>query len=83
LSSLPHARISNIDASEVLAMDGVIDILMADEEFTFPAPQESILTNEPMFVGRPILAVSAVDETTAADAIERIRFDFEPLPFTV
>ncbi|HEY5624177.1 MAG TPA: molybdopterin cofactor-binding domain-containing protein, partial [Gammaproteobacteria bacterium] len=31
----------------------------------------------------PILAVAAVDETTAQDALERISVDFEPLPFTV
>ncbi len=83
LSPLPHARITNIDASEALAMDGVIDILTADEVPSFPAPSEPILTNEPMFVGQPILAVAAVDETTAANAIERIRFDYEELPFTV
>ena len=83
MSPLPHARISNIDASEALAMEGVIDILTADEVPSFPAPSEPILTNEPMFVGQPILAVAAVDETTAANAIERIRFDAEPLPFTV
>ncbi len=41
------------------------------------------LTNEPVFQGQPILAVAAVDELTAADAIERIKIDFEPLPFCV
>ena len=30
------------------------------------------LTNEPLFEGEPILAVAAVDEVTAAEAIERI-----------
>jgi CO/xanthine dehydrogenase Mo-binding subunit len=64
-------------------MEGVIDVLTADEVPAFPAPQEPILSNEPMFVGQPILAVAAVDGTTAANAIERIRYDFEALPFTV
>ena len=41
------------------------------------------LTNEPLFEGEPILAVAAVDEVTAADAIERIVVDLEPLPFVV
>jgi xanthine dehydrogenase molybdenum-binding subunit len=41
------------------------------------------LTNEPVFQGQPILAVAAVDEVTAADAIERIKVDLEPLPFCV
>lgn len=41
------------------------------------------LTNEPMYEGEPILAVAAVDEVTAANAIERIIVDLEPLPFCV
>jgi xanthine dehydrogenase molybdenum-binding subunit len=41
------------------------------------------LTNEPVFQGEPILAVAAVDEFTAAEAIERIKVDLEPLPFCV
>src|ERR1035438_2579603 len=41
------------------------------------------LTMEPVYQGEPILAVAAVDEVTAADAIERIRIDFERLPFAV
>ena len=41
------------------------------------------LTNEPVYQGQPILAVAAVDEVTAADAIEKIQIDFEPLPFVV
>src|SRR3546814_11621680 len=41
------------------------------------------LTNEPMYEGEPILAVAAVDELTAAEAIERIQIEYEPLPFVV
>ena len=36
---------------------------------------ERALTNEPMYEGEPILAVAAVDELTAAEAIERIDID--------
>ncbi len=38
---------------------------------------------EPLYQGDPILAVAAVDEVTAADAIEKIHLDLEPLPFVV
>jgi CO/xanthine dehydrogenase Mo-binding subunit len=38
---------------------------------------------EPVYQGEPILAVAAVDELTAANAIERIRIDYERLPFVV
>ena len=96
LSPMPHARVRSIDASKALAMPGVKAILTADE---LPAPANSIndngtvilanprgfqaLTNEPLFQGQPILAVAAVDELTAAEAIEKIKIDLEPLPFVV
>jgi xanthine dehydrogenase molybdenum-binding subunit len=82
-SPLPHARVTSIDLSEVEAMDGVVGILTADEVPTFDAPQAQVLTNEPLFIGDPILAIAAVDETTAQNAIERVRLELEPLPFTV
>jgi CO/xanthine dehydrogenase Mo-binding subunit len=96
LSPLPHARVKHIDASEALAMPGVKAILTADD---LPAPADTLtdngtvikaskwgergLTMEPLYQGEPILAVAAVDELTAAEAIERIRIDFEQLPFVV
>jgi xanthine dehydrogenase molybdenum-binding subunit len=96
LSPMPHARVRGIDARAALAMPGVKAILTADE---LPAPADSIndngtvilankkgdrgLTMEPLFQGDPILAVAAVDELTAAEAIEKIRLDLEPLPFVV
>ncbi len=36
-----------------------------------------------MYQGQPILAVAAVDEVSAADAIEKIQIEFESLPFVV
>ena len=39
--------------------------------------------DEPVYAGEPVLAVAAVDEETAAAAIEAIRVDFEQLPFVV
>src|SRR5277367_5780027 len=96
LSPLPHARVKHIDARAALNMPGVKAILMADE---LPPPADSLtdngtviranpkseaaLTMEPLYQGEPILAVAAVDEFTAAEAIERIRIDFEPLPFVI
>jgi CO/xanthine dehydrogenase Mo-binding subunit len=60
-----------------------VAILTADEVPQFPPPANPILTNEPMFVGAPILAVAAVDELTAANAVEKINVELEPLPFTL
>ena len=81
-SPMPHCRVLRIDASAALAMDGVVGILTADE-----VPQsefgEQCLTNHPLYEGESVLAIAAVDETTAADAIERVVVDFEPLPFVL
>ncbi len=82
-SPYPHAKVTNIDASEAMKMEGVYGVLTADDVPNFPAPQESILTMEPTFVGDPILAVAAVDETTAENAIEKIKVTYEALPFVV
>jgi CO/xanthine dehydrogenase Mo-binding subunit len=96
LSPLPHARVKHIDAREALAMPGVRAILTADD---LPAPADTLtdngtvikaskwgergLTMEPVYQGEPVLAVAAVDELTAAEAIEKIHIDFERLPFVV
>src|SRR5579871_4857003 len=96
LSPVPHAKVRSIDTSAALAMPGVKGILTADD---LPAPADSLtdngtripanklgergLTNEPLYQGEPILAVAAVDELTAAEAIEKIKIDFEMLPFVI
>ena len=82
-STMPHARVTRIDASVALAMDGVVAVLTADDLPETAAPNQPLLTNEPTFVGEPILAVAAVSETLAEDAIERIVVELEPLPFSV
>jgi xanthine dehydrogenase molybdenum-binding subunit len=94
LSPMPHARVRRIHTTTALAMPGVKAILTADD---LPAPADTLtdngtvikaskwgergLTNEPVYQGEPILAVAAVDELTAAEAIEKIELDLEPLPF--
>ena len=86
LSPMPHARITRIDASEALAMEGVEAILTEDD---LPPPQRegvverALNSTEPLYEGQPILAVAAIDETTAALAVEKIQIDYEPLPFAV
>ena len=80
LSPMPHARVRSIDASAALAMPGVKAILTADD-LPDLGGGERALTNEPVYAGEPILAVAAVDELTAAEAVERIQVDLEPLPF--
>src|ERR1700687_2733332 len=96
LSPLPHGRVKHLDLSKALAMPGVRATLTQDD---LPAPADSVtdlgavikankqgekaLTMEPLYQGDPILAVAAVDELTAAEAIEAIDIEFEHLPFVV
>ena len=83
VSPMPHARVRRMDTSAALAMPGVEAILTADDLPEAEAPQEAGLTNEPLYEGEPILAVAAVDEETAAEAVEAVQVDFEPLPFVL
>ena len=85
LSQMPHARIRSIDDREALAMEGVMGIITANDlpETDNLVGNDRALTMEPMYQGEPILAVAAVDEETAAAAIEKIKVDYEPLPFVI
>jgi xanthine dehydrogenase molybdenum-binding subunit len=84
LSPMPHCRVNRIDAARALAIPGVEAILTYDD---IPKPQdplaETILTNEPLYEGAPIVAVAATSEELAAEAIEKIKLDLEPLPFVL
>jgi xanthine dehydrogenase molybdenum-binding subunit len=95
VSPMPHARVKRLDTSAALAMPGVKAILTVDdmpgaavgatlgENVRATAQAERGLTNEPLYYGEPVLALAAVDEATAAEAIEKIDIEFEPLPFVV
>ena len=96
LSPVAHGRVKRLDLSKALAMPGVRAILTQND---LPAPADSVtdlgvvirankqgekaLTMEPLYQGEPILAVAAVDELTAAEAIEKIEIEFEHLPFAI
>src|SRR3954467_14373729 len=96
LSPYPHARVRRIDARAALAMPGVKGMLTADD---LPAPAdvvtdlgvhiaanpkgEKALSNEPVYQGEPVLAIAAVDELTACEALEMVEIDWEQLPFAV
>src|SRR5215831_14270987 len=93
LSPMPHCRVRRVDASAALAIPGVKSILTAHDLPPAPRPDSSeaaptlapevALTNEPVYKGEPILAVAASNELIAAEAIEKIALDLEPLPFVV
>ena len=96
LSPYAHAKIRSIDTSAALALPGVKAILLPED---VPGPKDQVndmgqtlranpyseraLASEPLYQGEPVLAVAAVDEATAAEAIERIKIRWDVLPFNV
>ena len=83
-SPMPSGRVANIDASDALRMDGVIGIMTADDLPPSPPPGNPALASEYItFVGQPILAVAAVSEEIAEEAISRIRVDIERKDFVI
>jgi len=94
-SPYPHAKVTKLDTSKALKMDGVKAIITEDdlpkaaagatlgEGVQATAQGERGLTNEPLYQGEPILAIAATSEAIAAEAIEAIDIEYEPLPFVV
>jgi CO/xanthine dehydrogenase Mo-binding subunit len=82
LSPMPHCRVRSIDTRAALALPGVKAVITADDLPDLRGAERA-LTKEPYYQGEPILALAAIDEATAAEAIERIAIDLEPLPFVV
>jgi xanthine dehydrogenase molybdenum-binding subunit len=82
LSPMPHARVRRLDTAAALATPGVKAILTADDLPDLRGAERA-LTNEPLYQGEPILALAAISEQIAAEAIEKIDVEFEPLPFVV
>ncbi len=88
-----HAKILDIDASEALATEGVLAVitgkdleaagnlhwmptLMSDTQMVLP-------TEKVVYYAQEICAVIATDRYTAADAVEKVFVDYEPLPAVV
>ena len=84
-STVPHARLLEVDASAALASEGVRAVLTGAQ---FPIPfgilpvsqdEHALCTDRVRFVGDPVAAVVAVDELTAEEAARRVRVRYEPL----
>ncbi len=84
-SSRPYARILGIDTSAAERMEGVKSILLGTElPITFgilPVSQDehTLAIDTVRYVGDPVVAVAAIDEETAEEAIRRIKVEYEDL----
>jgi carbon-monoxide dehydrogenase large subunit len=92
-SPYAHARIRGIDDSEALATEGVVAVikgedlkaagglhwmptLMSDTQMVLPIDKVAYYAQE-------VCVVIATDRYTAADAVEKVRVDYEPLEAVV
>lgn len=83
-----HARIKRINAEEALSLDGVLAVITGKdlEEAglawipTIMSDQQMVLPVDTVkFQGQEVVAVVAEDRYTAADAVELIEVEYEPL----
>lgn len=93
-SPYPAARIVKIDGSEALAMPGVHYVLTGDElaAATLPMPngmptpevkRYSLAVGQARYVGEWVAAVVADTRALAEDAAEKVKVEYEPLPFVI
>ena len=65
-------------------MEGVLGVLLPEDLAPLEDPlAPRVLTDEPKYIGEPLAAVAAVNETVAQDALEKIQVEYEPLPFVI
>ncbi len=86
----PHARIVNIDTSKAKVLPGVKAVITGSDtggiRFGFvdtpryPADEYPLAIDKVRYVGEEVAAVAAVDEITAAEALELIDIEYEMLP---
>lgn len=84
-SPWPHARILSIDTSRAKALKGVKAVLTGADTPTrlwgVSRKERRILAVDKVrFAGEEVVAVAAVSEDIARDAIDLIRVEYEPLP---
>ena len=85
-SSVPHARIVNIDISKAKAYPGVKQSSLGTD---LPIPYGALPVSEdehPLAIGKvrmvgdPVAAIAAVDEDVATEALDLIHVEYELLP---
>ncbi len=89
-STVPHARISNIDCAAALAMDGVVTVLtgadlpdlVEQKAWGLYFNDRPVIAIEKVrYVGEPVAVVVAETPAIAEAALDLIDVDYEILPF--
>jgi CO/xanthine dehydrogenase Mo-binding subunit len=98
-SPLAHARITGIDVSEALDVDGLVAIythedlpervaqrlplLIPHPALTAPMTGYALAPDTVHYAGEPVVMVVATDRYVAEDIADRVQVDYEPLPAVV
>ncbi len=93
-SPVAHARVTRLDVSAARSAHGVVDVLTGADLDLPPLPPDLPMINPQMtrpllcdgrvrFVGDLVAAVVAESRAAAADALELIEVDYDPLPVLV
>ncbi len=94
LSPYARARITSIDTSEAMALDGVVDVLTGADLAAMVKPiaaqielpgysfntRDVLAVDEVRFAGEAVAVVVAESQYLAEDGIELVEVDYEPLP---
>ena len=84
-----HARVLMVDTRKAETLPGVVAILTQQDARNFPSfgaaykDQSIVAIDTVRYVGEPVAAVAALDESTAQEAINLIDVQFEELPAVV
>ena len=85
-SPYAHARLLRVDGSKAEQLPGVFAVVTREDQKSlrmFGAAykdQTIVAVDKVRYAGDPVAAVAAVDEATAAQALELIEVDYEDLP---
>lgn len=83
-SPLPHARIKSLDISKAEKLPGVHAVMSyKDIPEKMTAGGRPILAQEATLVGEPMVAVAAISETIAEEALNLVDIQYEQLPFVL
>ena len=92
-SPFAHAVITGIDTSEAAKAPGVVAVYTAEDlglpalpvfiEVNTQCARYPLARDRVRFVGEPVVAVVAENAVAAADALELVDIDYEPLPAVV
>jgi CO/xanthine dehydrogenase Mo-binding subunit len=84
-SPYPHARVLRIDTQHARALPGVFAVVTGEDTpkkkwGSFQQDQNVLAVDKVRYVGDEVAAVAAVDDATAAEALDLIEVEYEELP---